>query len=34
MRQLDMLNSVDTMNTTNVNMEIKEETDSGERPGD
>ena len=24
MRQLDMLNSVDTMNTTNVNMEIKE----------
>jgi hypothetical protein len=28
------LNSVDTMNTTNVNMEIKEVTNSGEISGD
>ncbi len=34
MKQLDMLNSVDTMNTANINMEIKEETDSGERSSD
>lgn len=34
MKQMDMLNSVDTMNTANINMEIKEETDSGERSSD
>ena len=34
MKQMDMLNSVDTMNTANINMEIQEDTNSDERSDD